>query len=353
MTTKIPQTRSVWRRTAGPPPYRLEQHNETIPDPLPPTSILLRIHAVSLNYRDANMLHGTNPWPVLERGIPCSDAAGEVVAVGAHAARFRVGDRVCPILDQASVTGEEQRRVWLAADVEGVLASHCVVEEQLVVEVPRHLGWVEAACLPCAGMTAWAALVNESRRVVAGQTVVVTGTGGVSMMALKLALAAGCKVIVTSSSDEKLAQLKQRFGQDRPLHTVNYKTTPAWAEEVVRINGGVGADILLENAGAAGTMQSLKAVKKGGIISQVGYLDDQNPKHLDGLIPLLIDKAVNFRGINVGSRLDFERMNELIAATGMRFEDVVDRKFSYDEAPDAFEYLWSGKHVGKVAMEMQ
>lgn len=173
------------------------------------------------------------------------------------------------------------------------------------------------------------------------------------MMALKLALAAGCKVIVTSSSDEKLAQLKQRFGQDRPLHTVNYKTTPAWAEEVVRINGGVGADILLENAGAAGTMQSLKAVKKGGIISQVGYLDDQNPKHLDGLIPLLIDKAVNFRGINVGSRLDFERMNELIAATGMRFEDVVDRKFSYDEAPDAFEYLWSGKHVGKVAMEMQ
>lgn len=353
MTMQIPKERSVWRRTAGPPPYRLEQHQEPIPQPLPPTSILIRIHAVSLNYRDANMLNGTNPWPIVEQGIPCSDAAGDVVALGSHARRFRIGDRVCPILDQASITGEEQSRIWMAADVDGVLASHYVVDEQLVVKIPRHLSWAEASCLPCAGVTAWASLVTEDRRLVSGQTVVVTGTGGVSTMALKLALAAGCKVIVTSSSDEKLAQLKRKFDQDRPLHTVNYKTNPAWEDEVVRINGGVGADILLENAGAPGTIQSLKAVKKGGIISQVGYLGDQDPKHLDGLIPLLIDKAIGFRGINVGSRLDFERMNGLIAATGMRFEDVVERKFSYDQAPDAFGYLWSGKHVGKLVIEIQ
>ena len=320
--------------------------------PIPPTSVLIRIRAVSLNYRDANMLNGTNPWPIVDRGIPCSDAAGEVISIGSHAGRFKVGDKVCPILDQASITGEEQSRIWLAADVDGVLASHYVVDEQLAVKIPDHLNWVEAACLPCAGVTAWDSLITEGKRLVAGQTVVVTGTGGVSMMALKFALAAGCKVIATSSSDDKLEQLKHTLGKDKPLHIINYKSTPRWEEQVLRLNNGVGADVLLENAGAAGTMQSLKAVKKGGIISQVGYLGNQAPKHLDGLIPLLIDKAVNFRGINVGSRLDFERMNELIAATGMRFEDVVDRKFAYDEAPAAFEYIWSGRHVGKVVIEI-
>ena len=352
MAPEIPKERKVWRRSAGPAPYKLEQHTEAIPSPLPPTAILLRVYAVSLNYRDANMLNGTNPWPIVERGIPCSDAAGEVIAVGTHATRFKVSDHVCPILDQASITGDEQSRIWLAADVEGVLASHYVVDEQLAVKIPGHLNWAEASCLPCAGVTAWDSLITEGKRLVAGQTVVVTGTGGVSMMALKFSLAAGCKVIATSSSDQKLEQLKHTFGKDKPLQTINYKTNPNWEEEVPRLNNGVGADILLENAGAHGTIQSLKAVRKGGIISQVGYLGSQDSKHLEGLISLLIDKTVNFRGINCGSRLDFERMNELIAATEMRFDDVVDKKFGYDQAPEAFEYIWSGKHVGKIVIEI-
>lgn len=200
-------------------------------------------------------------------------------------------------MDQEAITGREQGRSWSAADVEGVLASQYVVDEQLVVRVPRYLEWAEASVLPNAGVTAWSALVTgtgEGRRLLAGQTIVVTGTRGVSMMALKFALAAGCKVIVTSSSDEKLKQLERNFGKtdEGRLHTLTYRSNTHWPEAVHDLNNGVGADILLENAGAAGTLQALCAVKRGGTISQVGYRCDQDVMHLEGLVPLLIDRTV-------------------------------------------------------------
>ena len=170
-------------------------------------------------------------------------------------------------------------------------------------------------------------------------------------MAMKLAWAAGCRVIITSSSDQKLEQVRTMAGEDQVL-TINYKTTPDWDKEALRLNNGVGVDIVLENGGTSSTIKSLKAVKKGGIISQVGYLGKQDPAHLDGLISLLIDKTVNFRGINVGSRQDFEQMNKVIEASKLRFEDIIDRKFSFEQADKALEYLWSGQHVGKVVIEM-
>jgi NADPH:quinone reductase-like Zn-dependent oxidoreductase len=326
---------------------------------LPPTSVLIRIHAISLNFRDPNMLHGNNPWPILPTGIPCSDAAGSIIALGSSTTRgFKVEDRVSPIVDQASITGTEQTRTWLSADVDGVLASHLVIDESLVVKVPEHLTWAESACLPCAGVTAWSSIVSaEARKLNAGQTILVQGTGGVSIMAMKLGLAAGCKVFVTSSSDSKLERIREmakRGGREEQVGTINYKTTPAWEEEVRRLNNGIGVDIVLENGGTSSTLQSLRATKKGGIISQVGYLGKQDPMQLDGLIPMLIDKAVNFRGINVGSRLDFEEMNNVIASTGMRFEDVIDRTFGFEQeaVEAAFDYLWQGKHVGKVVIEV-
>lgn len=351
MSERIPKERTVYRRSLGDPPYQLEVHTEPLPSPLPPTSILVRVYAVSLNYRDANILNGTNPWPVIEGGIVASDAAGEVIAIGSHASRFQEGDRVCPILDQNSITGEEQTRIWLSADVDGMLATHLVLDEQLWVKIPEHLSWAEAACLPNAGVTAWSTLATDNKRLIAGQTVVLQGTGGVSMMAMKLALAAGCKVIITSSSDEKLDRI---LGSTKgwPVSSINYKSTPAWEKEVLRLNGGVGADIILENGGTPSTIQSLHAAKKGGIVSQVGYLGKQDPAHLEGLISLLIDKAVNFRGINVGSRQDFEKMNKVIDASKMRFEDIIDRRYKFEETEKAFEYLWSGKHVGKIVIEI-
>ena len=271
---------------------------------------------------------------------------------------FNIGDKVCPILDQESILGNEQGRKWLSADVEGVLASHLVLDEQLVVRVPNHLSWAEAACLPCAGVTAWSSIISaDTKRLTAGQSLLVQGTGGVSIMALKLAFAAGCKVFVTSSSDTKLERIRSMAataGKASQLQTINYAATPDWDQELLRINHGLGVEIVLDNSGAQGTLQSLRATKKGGTISQVGYLGNQDPTQLDGLIPLLIDKAVNFRGINVGSRVDFERMNDLIEAVGLRFEDIIDKRFGFDqsEVEEAFEYLWQGKQVGKVVIEL-
>ena len=232
-----------------------------------------------------------------------------------------------------------------------MLATHIVLDEQLWVKFPEHLSWAEAACLPNAGVTAWSTLATENKRLMAGQTIVLQGTGGVSMMAMKLALAAGCRVIVTSSSDEKLARILEST-KGWPVSSINYKTTPAWEKEVLRLNNGIGADIILENGGTPSTIQSLHAVKKGGIVSQVGYLGKQDPAHLEGLISLLIDKTVNFRGINVGSRQDFEHMNKVIDASKIRFEDIIDRRYKFEGTEEAFAYLWSGKHVGKIVIEI-
>lgn len=350
-TMSLPTQRTLYRRSRGPPPNTLTLHHEPLP-PLSPTAILVQVHAVSLNYRDANILHGTNPWPTLEAGIPCSDAAGTVLALGSHVTRVRVGDRVGSLLDRKALTGDEQEREWLGGEVEGVLASHLVVDEQCCVRVPAHLGWAEAACLPNAGLTAWSSLVDEgSRKLSAGGSVLVQGTGGVSLMALKLAAAGGRRVFVTSSSDDKLERVKAMAAAG-VVHGVNYATHASWDEEVLRLNGGSGVDIVIENGGASSIKQSLNAVKKGGIVSQVGYLGKQDARQLDGLVPLLIDKTATWRGINVGSRRDFERMNQMIESSKLRFDDLIDRSFSFDEAPQAFSYLWQGAHVGKVVITM-
>jgi NADPH:quinone reductase-like Zn-dependent oxidoreductase len=176
MTSSIPTTRRVWRRTDSKDPGAplLELLEESIPSPLPRDTLLIKVDAISLNYRDANITHGRNPWPVIPKGIPCSDAAGTIIAIGdggdseletrSVVDGLRVGDVVTPILDQASITGREQERCWLAADVDGVLADHLIVHRDLVVKIPKYLtelgmqGMEEAAALNCAGLTAWSAL---------------------------------------------------------------------------------------------------------------------------------------------------------------------------------------------------
>ena len=344
--------RTVYRRSVGAAPYELIESTERIPNPLPPTYILIKVRAVSLNYRDANILNGTNPWPVIENGIPCSDAAGDVIAVGSHATQFQIGDKVIPQLDTELITGDEQGHCWLGGDADGTLATHLVVDERLVVPMPEHLTYAEAACLPNAGLTAWASIIAENtRNLEAGKTILLQGTGGVSLMALKLALAGGCKVIVTSSSDAKLEQVRKMAGS-KDIGTINYATASKWDEEAVRLNAGVGVDIVLENGGTSSLMRSLRAARRRGIISQVGYLGKQDPTDLDGLLPLLIEKTITFRGICCGSKLDFEKMNRMIVATGLRFEDVIDRRFKFEEADEAIKYLWSGKHIGKVVIEV-
>ena len=174
----IPKTRQVFRRTSrlsasSSDPQTLTLATEPIPV-LSPTSVLIRVHAVSLNYRDANIIHNTNPWPVLLSGIPCSDCAGAVIAVGENVTRFVVGDRVSPIFDQLAVTGREQNRAWLGGEVDGVLASHVVFDQEKCVRVPACLDWAEAALLPCAGVTAWSGL-GLGEGMTAGKTVLLMG----------------------------------------------------------------------------------------------------------------------------------------------------------------------------------
>ena len=292
-------TRKVFRRKAIDPEapkagYRLVLEQDTV-GLNEPTDVLIEVKAVSLNYRDANMLNGTNPWPVAANGIPCSDAAGVVVAVGAKVTSFTIGDRVSPIMDQHAIYGHEQIRAWLGGEIDGVLATHCVFPEGKLVKIPAHLSWAEAACLPCAGLTAWNVLTgNDSNGLLIGKTVLIQGTGGVSLMALKLAQAAGSKVILTSSSDAKLEKVRsaQRTANNSTLHTINYSRTPDWDQEALRLNGGRGVDVVVENGGTKTLLKSIRATAKRGRISQVGYLGHQDVADLEGVLSALIERAV-------------------------------------------------------------
>ena len=288
MASAQPTSRRAFRRTDT--EELLTLVTEALNYPLPSTFVLIKVHAVSLNWRDVNITHGCNPWPVIPNGIPGSDAAGEVIHTGRDVKHLKLGDRVTTNVDQASITGREQERCWLVADVDGVLADFVIFDEKILCKVPSHLGWNEASTLPCAGVTAW----NALKEMKMGNTVLIQGTGGVSMMALKLSRAAGCKVIVTSSSDDKLRQVRECYSSP-PLLTVNYRTNQAWHEEVVRLNGGVGVDIVVENGGTSSLCRSIQATRRGGTISQVGYLGKQDGKDLEGLLPLLIDRRVNLR----------------------------------------------------------
>ncbi|PIA93146.1 Zinc-type alcohol dehydrogenase-like protein [Cercospora beticola] len=343
-----PITRKAFRRTDDytPGTSKVQLVTEDLPSPLTPNAVLIKVHAVSLNYRDANIANGGNPWPVIPHGILCNDAAGEVVAVGQRVTKFQVGDRVAPIIDTKNLTGREAGRSWLAADEDGVLADFIVFDEEVVVRLPEYLDWTEASIIPCAGTTAWAALQGFG----IGSSVLIQGTGGVSMVALKLARAAGMKVILTSSSDEKLKTIAARY-KEPELMTVNYKTNENWHEEVLRFTNGVGVDLVIEIGGATSIVPSLKCTRRGGTISSVGYLSGKKDIPNE-MLSLLIDRRVNLRGINAGSRIDMEELVAALEATRIRFDDIIDDVRQFEEAEQAIRYLWEGKVVGKLVLSI-
>ncbi|RFU24962.1 hypothetical protein B7463_g11380, partial [Scytalidium lignicola] len=308
MTTKI--LRQCYRRYGDEAPQTLELVEEEI-ELKESTDVLIEVKAVALNYRDANILNGTNPWAVSPSGTPCSDASGIIIAVGRSVTRFAIGDKVCPIFDQQSITGLEQSREWLGGEVDGVLATHVIFPEEKVVKFPDHLSWAEAACLPCAGLTAWNALAYDGS-LTAGKTVLIQGTGGVSLMALKLARTAGCKVIITSSSDAKLEAVEGLSGIGQ-ISTINYLKNPNWDIEAVRINGGVGADVVIENGGTPSLLKSINAAAKRGVVSQVGYLGYQNPQDLDGLLSGLIDKSITLSNMPTPTKEHVRKAKDWLA----------------------------------------
>lgn len=316
------------------------------PTPTPgPREVLLKIHAVSLNYRELLFAWGLyNPNPTLP-AIPCSDAAGEVVAVGAEVTRWKVGDRVTPIFMQGWLEGgpkAEYRKTALGGgDIDGTLAEYGTFHEDALVAIPEGYSYEEAATLPCAAVTAWNAVVNVGN-IKAGDTVLTLGSGGVSVFALQFAKMHGARVIATSSSDEKRARLEE-LGADA---TINYKTTPDWENEVLALTNGNGVDNVVEVGGAGTIAKSIAAARVGGTVSVIGVLTQG-----EGLNPVLtLMKSLRVQGIFVGSRAMFEAMNRAIEVNGLR--PVIDRTFGFDEAPAPFEYLKSGSHFGKIVIRV-
>lgn len=307
------------------------------------SEVLVRVYANSLNYRDLRVVEGTyDPKMRLPR-VPLSDGAGEVVETGPAVTRFKTGDRVAAIFMQSWIAGpvNESYGAWaLGGAVDGMLSEYVTLNEDGLVSIPEHLSYEEAATLPCAGVTAWNALMRESR-VKPGDSVLIQGTGGVSLFALEFAQMAGARVLATSSSDAKLEKARKLGASDG----INYRDTPQWAKAVKRATGGKGVDHIVEVGGAGTMAQSLQAVRVGGHINVIGVLSG-----VSGEIStvLILHKSVQLHGIYVGSREMFEEMN--LAITLQRMRPVVDRVFGFEEIGAALTYLQSGAHFGKIVI---
>ncbi len=315
---------------------------------LPPPAgneVLVRFHAASLNYRDLMVALGHyNPKMELPR-ILGSDAAGEVVAVGPGVSTLQPGDRVASLFFQTWQSGEIDHTVGksaLGGSIDGVFATARILPETGLIKIPEYLSFEQAATLPCAAVTAWNGLV-EKGRLRAGQTVLVLGTGGVSIFALQLAKAHGATVIVTSSSDEKLARARA-LGAD---HTINYRTTPEWDAEVLALTGRRGVDHVVEVGGSGTLPRSLNAVRQAGHVHLIGVLSDPG-KGVDVLS--VLRKSIYLNGVYVGSRSMFAALNAALNAN--RIEPVIDKVFPLAEARAAFEHLQSGSHFGKVVLAL-
>jgi NADPH:quinone reductase-like Zn-dependent oxidoreductase len=310
---------------------------ETRPDPEPgPGEVAVRVSATSLNFRDLLIAR-----QAADR-IPLCDGAGTVVAVGAGVTGVAVGSNVagCYFPDWIDGRPDPSTQVRaLGGSVDGMLAEIVVLPAHAVVAAPR--GWTapQTATLPCAAVTAWNALV-EGQQVKAGQTVVMLGTGGVSVFGVQLARLLGARVVVTSSSDEKLERMRDLGAEV----TVNYRTTPDWDRVVLDATGGAGADLVLEVGGTDTLPRSMACTRFGGQIALIGMVSGQAP--IDPY-PLLA-RSVTLRGVFVGSRRMFTEMIAAIEAT--EFSPVIDSIFDFDEAQAAYRHLRSQTHVGKVVV---
>ena len=306
--------------------------------------VLIRFRAASLNYRDVMVVVGDyNPRMKLP-AIPLSDGAGEIVEIGGEVTEWKVGDRVLPLMIQRWFDGEsseEKRRTAIGAGAHwnGIAREYAAFRNDAVVRIPEHLSFEEASTLPCAALTAWHALA-VSGNLKPGETVLTLGTGGVSIFAVQIAKMFGARVIATSSSNEKIARLKE-LGADE---TINYRETEAWDKAVIELTGGRGVDHVVEVGGAGTLQRSINAVRVNGHIAMVGALDTSGGFNH---VPVFM-KAIRLQGIFVGNKAMFEAMNSAIDAAKLR--PVVDRTLGFDEMPDALKYMQSGSHVGKIVI---
>ena len=315
------------------------------PTPEPgPREVLVRLKAASLNYRDLTLVQGIYNPKLRRPLVPLSDGVGVVEKVGAGATRFQPADRVAGCFFQQWTDGphtKEKGRSALGGAIDGVAREYAIFSDDGLVAVPASLTDEEAATLPCAAVTAWHALFEE-RPSILGETVLLLGTGGVSIFALQFAVLAGLRVMITSSSDEKLARAKQ-LGANI---AINYKTTPEWGEEARKLAGGEGVDHVVEVGGSDTIANSLRAVRTQGTVSLIGALSGRD----GGISPTsVLMNSVRMQGIYVGSRAMFERM--LRAIEFHHLKPVIDRTFPFVDLKAALRHMESKQHFGKICLK--
>jgi len=316
------------------------------PNPKPAyRQVLVKVAACSLNFRDLGIVRGTYRVPVPDNIVPLSDGAGEVVEVGGGVRRVKAGDKVAGCFFQRWSGGEpvpDVHATALGGGIDGMLAEYVVLEEDGVVKIPAHLSLEEGATLPCAAVTVWHAMM-EHAKLIAGQTVLLQGTGGVSIFGLQLARAMGIQAVITSSSDDKLAKAK-KLGAN---HTVNYKTTPDWEKSAMEFTGGRGVDHVVEVGGQGTLTRSFGALRVGGKISMIGNLGGAATELNPGLI---MGRRANVQGISVGSTQMFEALNRALAANAIK--PVIDKVFGFDDAIAAYKHMAAGAHFGKIVIRV-
>jgi NADPH:quinone reductase-like Zn-dependent oxidoreductase len=323
--------------------YRWKLVEAPVPQP-GDRQVLVRVHAVGLNRGDWEVLGSNNSSGALVGRIPGSDAAGDIVAVGKNVKGFRPGTRVTSLYFRNWTDGTASKEILNAAhgfDVDGVLGEYVVLEDTAIVAAPKSLTYDEAATLPTAGLTAWNATVGKNE--LRDRVVLVQGTGGVSIFALQFANAAKARVIATSSSDEKLARVRELGAHDG----INYRTYPKWSEQVLELTSGHGADLVVDVGGKETLEQSVKSLAYGGLLSIVGGLSGY-----DGSISSLglLNKTASARGVFVGSRVDYQRMSAFIDQH--RLHPVIDQTFPLEQFDAALEHLRTGNPVGRVVLKL-
>ena len=306
--------------------------------------VLVRMRAASLNYRDLMIVNGraARGAPPADL-VPLSDGAGEVVSVAADVTRVKPGDRVAGCFMQSWIGGPiapDDAASSLGGAIDGVLAEYCLFDQNGLVHLPAHLSFEQGATLPCAGVTAWNALFG-GQTLYPGDSVLVLGTGGVSVFALQLAVAAGFTVVATSSSDEKLATMKMLGA----THVVNYREHPEWQDQVVAVTDG-GVARVVEVGGPGTLTRSILATRQGGEIGMIGALTTGG--QIDPVMAMR--KGLVLRGIYVGSRQMFEAMNRAISAH--RIDPVIDRTFPFAAAAEAYRHQTGQTHLGKVVIRI-
>jgi len=305
---------------------------------------LIRVRAASLNYRDMVAAYGHYP-DMGVKPVPLSDGAGDVVAVGPGATRFKAGDRVSPSCWVDWIGGRFDRadhHQALGFSTDGMLCEYALLHENALVALPDYLSYEEAAALPCAAVSAWSAL-HVGEPLHAGHTVLIQGTGGVSLFGLQIARMFGARVLAITSSEAKVRRLEELGA----AAVVNYRETPDWGAAILKLTGGRGVDKVVEIGGEGTIQQSINCTRFGGEIGLVGFVTGV----AGGLPPMeILKKSITIKGISIGPRQTFETMLAAMAATQVR--PVIDRVFPFRQYKDAYRHLESAGHVGKIVIRI-